>query len=165
MTERIAERFSKVKYHGDYIFAFDHIKDREEIERGLKIWKKHITKATKLYVLSAYESQDLKDIENVFKRIEILMGYGCLPYIMRYEDYIESEFKDMYIQIARWCNQPSFFKKKSFREFCIATQDYHKNPKTNCKSYQTMLDFQNKYPKIANKYFDLKFENLNKYKR
>ena len=162
MTEKVAQRFSKVKYSGDFIFAFDHIKDREQIERGLKIWKKYVTKTTKLYVLSAYDSQDLTDIENVFKRIEILMSYGCLPYIMRYEEYHNSEFKDMYIQIARWCNQPSFFKKKSFREFCVANQDYHKNKNTNCKCYQTMLNFQEKYPELANRYFDIKFENLSK---
>ena len=69
----------------------------------------------------------------------------------------------MYIQIARWCNQPNFFKKKSFRQFCEANQDYHKNPNTNCASYQALIDFQAKHPKIANKYFDIRYDEQNQY--
>ena len=59
-----AKRLSEVKYHGDYIFAFDYIKDRELIERKLKIWRKYCSKSTKLYLLCAYESQDIQDIIN-----------------------------------------------------------------------------------------------------
>ena len=37
---------------------------------------------------------------------------------MRFNKYEESPYRGMYINLARWCNQPSFFKKKSFYEFC-----------------------------------------------
>ena len=90
------------------------------------------------------------------------MSFGCLPYIMRYEDYKFSRFKDLYIQLARWCNQPQFFKKKSFREFCEANQYYTKSNK-NCRSYKTMLNFYQQYPDIASKYFELKYETVNEY--
>ena len=163
MTDKKAKRLANAKYHGDFIFAFDHIEDRALIEKKLRLWKRYSTKTTKLYVLCAYDSQDESDIINTFERIKILMKYGCLPYIMRYEDYEQSEYRSLYVQLARWCNQPQFFKKKSFRQFCIANQEYHKNPKTLCASYQAMIDFELKHPEIAKKYFDLRFEKENEY--
>lgn len=163
LTTKSASRLSKTKYNGDFIFAFDHIEERDLIERKLKLWRRHTAKTTKLYVFCAYDSQDIEDITNVFERIKILMKYGCLPYIMRYMDYKNSEFRGIYTQIARWCNQPQFFKKKSFREFCIANQEYHKNKDTNCAAYQAMIDFEDNYPQTAKEYFDLRFEEVNLY--
>ena len=37
MTHAKAEKLASVKYYGDYIFAFDHIEDRELISSKLKI--------------------------------------------------------------------------------------------------------------------------------
>jgi len=177
MTEEKAALLSNVKYHGDYIFAFDHYKKDDPKEwlqveqtiKGLEIWRKHTNKSTKLYVLVAYDGQDEKDIEGAFFRIKILMEYGCLPYIMRFEEYHNSKYKGMYIQLARWCNQPSFFKKKSFRQYCEANEEYHMktNPSAtqNCSCFQAMIDFEKEHPEIAEKYFDLRFEELNKYKK
>lgn len=163
MTDSKAKRLSRTRYHGDFIFAFDHLEEREVIEEKLKLWKRYCSKTTKLYVLCAYKSQDEKDIEDTFERIKILMKYGCLPYIMRYESYKDSQFRTLYIQIARWCNQPQFFKKKSFRQFCEANQYYHKNKETNCAAYQSMIDFESAFPDIAEKYFDLRFDEENQY--
>lgn len=163
MTESQAKRLSKTCYHGDFIFAFDFIEERALIEEKLKLWKRYCSKTTKLYVLCAYVSQDEKDIENTFERIKILMKYGCLPYIMRYESYKDSLWRTLYIQIARWCNQPQFFKKKSFRQFCKANQYYHKNKETKCAAFKSMMDFENAFPNIAEKYFDLRFAEENRY--
>lgn len=162
INDRKAYRFNNVKWHGDFIFAFDHLKDREIICKNIQLWKKYTNKQPKLYVLSGYESQDAQDIANVFERIHLLMKYGCVPYIMRYEAYIESKYKGMYIQIARWCNQPQFYKKMSFREFCERNQYYHLNPNTLCSAYKAMTDFEKENSEIAIKYFDLKFmyENI-----
>ena len=52
------------------------------------------------------------------------MSYGCLGYIMRHEDYHKHPLKNIYVQIARWCNQPPFYKKMSFWEFCYRNQTY-----------------------------------------
>jgi hypothetical protein len=158
MTDKIAKRLSKVKYHGDYIFAFDHLKDKKTIENGMKIWRKYSTKTTKLYVLCAFESQDENDIKSVFERIRIIMRYKCLPYIMRYDSYKNSECEGMYINLARWCNQPNFFKKKSFREFCIANQSTTTSIK-ECATLRYMNEFERKYPDIANEFFDMKYED------
>lgn len=164
MTDEKAKVFNSVHYQGDFIFAFDHVEDKELISEKVQLWKKYSSRVCKMYVLSGYDSQDEKDIETVFERIRILMKYGSIPYIMRYEKYKDSKFRGMYVELARWCNQPQFFKKKSFREFCIANQDYKKNKKTNCAAYQTMLDFEKEFPEISKRYFDLKFENENIYK-
>lgn len=194
MTEQKAKLLNEVKYHGDYIFAFDHYRmddpnEKRQVEqtiKGLKVWRDHCQKSTKLYVLVAYDSQDEKDIEGTFFRIKTLMEYGCLPYIMRFEEYNNSRFKSLYTQLARWCNQPSFFKKMSFRQYCVRNEEYHqgiqgltpkgkynkvlKMPKGYPKKekysscYQTMLDFEAEFPEIAKKYFDLRFEELNPYK-
>lgn len=163
MNEERAARISKSKYHGDFIFAFDHIEDREIIEKKLKLWKQYTNRTTKLYLLCAYDSIDITDIVNTFERIKILMKYGCLPYIMRYESYKQSKFRSLYTELARWCNQPQFFKKKSFRQFCEANQAVHKNQATNCSAYQALLDFEAEYPDIAKEYFDLSFEKENNY--
>lgn len=163
MTDRKAKRLVNTHYHGDFIFAFDHLGDRDVITAKIQLWKRYSSKVCKLYVLCAYESQDERDIANTFERISILMQYGSIPYIMRYEDYKKSRFKSLYIELARWCNQPNFFKKKSFREFCVANQEYKKNQETNCSAYQAMLDFEENFPDIAERYFDLRFDERNLY--
>ena len=162
MNERMAQRLSTTKYKGDFIFAFDHVEEKELIESKLKLWKKYSSKTTKLYVLCAFDSQDEIDITNTFERIKILMRNGCLPYIMRYESYKSSIYKNLYTQVARWCNQPQFFKKMSFRQFCEANQDYHKSD-THCSAYKSMLEFEKEFPDIAKDYFDLRFEDMNLY--
>lgn len=165
MTDRKAYRFVNSRYRGDFIFAFDHLEDKSIIVDKLQLWKRYSSKISKLYVIAGYKSQDEKDIDDVFQRISVLMKLGSLPYIMRYELYEKSKYRSIYIELARWCNQPQFYKKKSFREFCIANQQYKKDQTTNCSAYQSMLDFEKEYPEIAKKYFDLKFENENIYKK
>lgn len=190
MTEEKAQLLTRVKYYGDYIFAFDHYrledpKERKHVEqtlRGLDIWTRYCKKETKLYVLVAFDSQDEKDIEGAFYRIKTLMEYGCLPYIMRFEKYHDSRFESLYTQLARWCNQPGFFKKMSFRQYCVRNEEYHQGiqydnvkgvynsklvfpkgfiPRPRYSScYRAMIEFEEEFPEIAQKYFDLRFEDL-----
>ena len=56
----------------------------------------------------------------------------------------------MYVTIARWCNQPSFFKKKSLREFAIANG-------TGSACYRYLADFEQRFPKVT-PYLDMKFK-------
>ena len=157
MTEEVADRLSRVRYKGDYIFAFDHIEDRELIESKLRIWRRHTVKNTKLYVLCGYDSQDEQDIINIFERIHVLIRHQCLPYIMRHERYKQSKYKNMYIQLARWCNMPSWFKKLSFREYCERNNLYVKSGKS--KAYKVMRAFEKEHPEIAEKYFDVSYSD------
>lgn len=52
------------------------------------------------------------------------MQYGCVGYVMRHEDYHNAPISNLYIQIARWCNQQQFYKKMSFWEFVYRNQSY-----------------------------------------
>ncbi len=169
MTEEKAERLSKSVYHGDFIFAFDQIKDKGIIERKLSIWKAYTKKTTKLYLFCGYQVNDdvslLTDIFNLFKRIEVLMKYGCLGYVMRHEDYRLHPLNNIYIQIARWCNQPQFYKKMSFKEF-IDRNQYWMKTDAKCKSLKTYEDFLVHFESHKDEleyYFNLKYEHLNEF--
>lgn len=160
LNEYSAERFAKAKTFGDIIFAFDHPEDAKLIEKKLAMWRSVSKKSTKLYVLCGYDSQDATDIVGVFKRLEIIAKYGCIPYLMRHERYHQSEFEGLYKTLARWCNQPNFFKKKSFREFCQTDQKQKKNQSELGSAMRYLSDFEQKYPKVAWRFFDVKYENL-----
>ena len=173
MTDEYAEKLSKFRYHGDYIFAFDHIQDKEIIKEKLGIWRKHCKKETKLYVLCGYDShcvddekyyikegktadeKDYIDICNTFERISILMQHKCLPYIMRYSDYRKSKYRGMYVQLARWCNQPSIYKKMSFREFIDRNLLYVKGDK--CASTESLRIFLEDHPDFPPYYLSMKY--------
>jgi hypothetical protein len=93
---------------------------------------------------------------------------------MRHSDYLKSPYKGIYSSIAAWCNQPQFLKKMSFREFCIGKgikwevyKKYKHNPQQYLNdgykkggAWKYMEDFEKKYPEIAEKYFDMKFEDF-----
>jgi len=156
LTEEKCEMLFKSRYDGEYIFAFDNVADAELIERKLQLLRKHTDKIPKFYVFCGFDRADkwdsdfwTQDIFDIFKRIEILMKYKCLPYIMRFNRYEESPYRGLYISIARWCNQPSFFKKKSLREFGVANGEA-----SACNRY--ILDFEREHPEIS-RYLDMKF--------
>ena len=149
------------RYDGDFTFAFDNISDYDLIRSKLEMIRRHTdARNIKFYVLVGYDSTDANDIVNAFKRIELLMQYKCMPYIMRYQNqygapWQQSEYRGMYIQLARWCNQPTMFRKTSFREFCTYFQDHAKTDRI-CAAYRAMQDFEAKHPEIAAKYYDMK---------
>ena len=157
MTAERAKMLDESHYHGDFIFAFDHLDEAPMIEDKLRLWRQYTDKPTKLYVLAGFESQDEHEIESVFKRIEIILRYGCLPYIMRHEKYLDSPYKNMFIQIARWCNQPRFLKKLSFRQYAEQCQKYHKTKDTLCAPMRAITEFEDEFPDIAKKYFDIAY--------
>ena len=69
---------------------------------------------------------------------------------MRFARYTESPYRGMYITIARWCNQPSFFKKKSLREFAICNG-------LDSACYRYVADFERLFPEVA-PYLDMKYK-------
>lgn len=114
LTEEKAKHILDLNYDGDYIFAFDCIKDKFIIEKNFKFWKK-LTKEwrTKFFVLVGYDSTLKEDLERVY----FLRENKCLPYIMRHTNCYTSPNRPFYTDLAAWCNQPSIFKKMSFKEF------------------------------------------------
>lgn len=173
ITEEKAQALSRGRYYGDFIFAFDQWDERDIIQKKLKIWKRYCpTKTTKLYLFCGYkitETDDEKlfeDVLSVFRRMEVLMSFGCLGYIMRHSDYKNHPLSNIYTQIARWCNQPQFYKKMSFEEFIIRNQTYQEEQfgnKNTCKSLRTYTDFKNKYNSRLDEiecFFKMKYQNL-----
>lgn len=158
--------FQDSSYDGDFTFAFDNVVDYDLIHSKLQMIRKYTkVRIIKFYVLVGFESTDSLDIENAFRRIELLMQYQCLPYIMRYQNkndtpWKRSEYSGLYIALARWCNQPSIFKKMSFRQFCEANQALHKTQNTLCSSMRAMTYFEEKNPEIAARYFDLRYDSF-----
>lgn len=155
LTDEKCELLCLSKYDGPITFAFDNIADYRLIEKKLKLIREHTDKQFTFYVLCGYESQDAQDIENTFIRIRLLMQYGCIPYIMRFEKYKNSPYRGMYITLARWCNQPSFLKKKSFREYA----EVGNGPGGASERY--MREFEQQHPEIAAEYFDMKWSDFN----
>lgn len=169
LNEEKAEILAKSRYHGDFIFAFDKIEDKDLIKKKLTIWKKHSKKTTKLYLFCGYEVMDDNslyiDIINLFKRIEVLMTYGCLGYVMRHEDHKNHPLGNIYTQIARWCNQPQFYKKMSFKEFVDRNQ-YWMKTEHKCMSLRTYEAFLSHFGENKTEieyYFNLKYTNLVSY--
>lgn len=166
LTDEKCEMLFNSKYDGDFTFAFDKISDYDLIHNKLKLISKYKkNKSVKFYVLVGYDSTDATDIENAFKRIDLLLHYGCLPYIMRFQNKNDTPWKDskyraLYVAMARWCNQPSIVKKMSFRQFCIANQLYKKNQTTKCSTLVAMEEFEKEHPEIAAKYFDVRMEDV-----
>lgn len=150
LTDEKCELLCATKYDGDITFAFDNLKDYRTIEKKLQLLRQYTDKQFQFYCLVGFESQDEKDIEGAFIRIELLMRYRCIPYIMRFEKYKESPWRGMYVTLARWCNQPSLFKKKTFREFAVMEGE-------TSAAARYMKEFEAKHPDIAARYFDMRF--------
>lgn len=158
LTDEKCKMLFKSKYDGDYIFAFDNVADYDLIEKKLKLIRKYTTKIPKFYLFCCFDRNDKwdnnfwkQDLYDLWRRIELLMRYQCLPYIMRFNRYEESPYRGMYITMARWCNQPSLFKKKSLNEYVVLDQRESTNQYINI--------VKNAMPDLANKYFNLKFSD------
>lgn len=129
----------------------------------------------KFYIFCGFDRNNIydekfwiNDIISIFERCKILAKYSALPYIMRFEKAYESNYKGLYSTIASWCNQASFFKKMTFKQFAIGrgmSNELYKiykerplnyindgNKKGSCWRY--MEEFETIYPKIAEQYFD-----------
>ena len=166
MTDEKCEYlFNKSKWYGDIIFAFDNIKDKDLIISKLQMIRRHTSKQVKFYTFTgfnhlspSYYDQDFyhRDFTELFERIEILMSYKCLPYVMRYKDCYTSPYDVAYTHIACWCNQPAFFKKKSFRQYVDTVQARVKSKSAATRALELI---EKDFPDIAEKYFDIKFSD------
>lgn len=179
LTDEKIDELMNWNYDGDFIFAFDNIADREIIESKLKRIKEKYPdtkKHFKFYVLCGFdrngkwdESFWKDDIRDTFERIRVLMQYGAIPYIMRYERCYSSAYHGMYSCLAGWCNQPSIFKKFTFREYCMCkgmgdkrysiykrdTVSYLADGWCKGSAWRYMEEFEQENNEIAAAYFDM----------
>ena len=172
LSREMCQELFQSKYDGDFTFAFDKISDYDLIHQKLEIIRSTpmSRKASiRFYVLVGFtygedRALNANDIEDDFRRIELLMKYRCLPYIMRYQSptdkpWKKSRFAKIYTEMARWCNQPNFFKKKSFREYCWACEEYyheHGGREEHCSTWAAYCEIAKAYPRLE-KYFALKY--------
>lgn len=161
LTAEKCEQLFRSKYDGDYIFAFDNVADYNLIKAKLDLIRQYTDKVLKFYTFCGFDRCDnwdddfwKSDLYDLFKRIDLLMQYHCLPYVMRFNRYTESPYKGIYITLARWCNQPNFFKKLSLREFCKKDQE---RCKTICASVRNIEQVACTMPDLAERYFDIKW--------
>ena len=94
------------------------------------------------------DNKIFEDVYYLFRRIQILMSYGCLGYVMRHADFQNHPLGNIYTQVARWCNQPQFYKKMSFEEFVLRNQSFKEENTTSttlCKTMVTYNQFKEKF--------------------
>ena len=156
LTEERCEALVASKYDGEYIFAFDNIADAPLIERKIQLLRKYTPAVCRFYCFTGFDRAGKwdaafwhRDLVELLERIAILMRYRCLPYVMLFERYVESPYRGMYITLARWCNQPAFFKKKSLREFVEANG-------AGSITEQYFSGFEKAFPEAAS-FSDLRF--------
>lgn len=187
LTDKHIHELTTWKYDSDFIFAFDNIEDRELIEKKLKRifelypnWKRRM----KFYVFCGFDRQGnydedfwVNDICDIFERAFILAKYSASPYIMRFQEVYKSKYSGLYSAISAWANQQSFFKKATFKEYCIVCgidRKYYEKYKNNPQKYlddghkkgstwRYMEEFESNYPTIANKYFNTAGDMLLEY--
>lgn len=146
--------------------------------------KKLYTETQKFYVFCGCDKNERydeafwkQDVENLFERIFILKTFNCKPYIMRFEKVYESEYNSFYATVASWCNQPSIFRTFPFRLYaqCRAMRsgDYKKYKRDIDRylkevgwkgaEWRSMEMIENRFPEIAEKYFDFTGKPPSKY--
>ena len=153
LTEKRAKYLSESKYEGDYIFAFDNIDDKILIEKKLQILRKYIDKSCFLYVFCGMDKNEkydldfwINDLKDIFERLRILLKYKTTGYIMQYYKAKEKEnpFKDVYSALANYTNKFPI-RYKTINEYL----EYERA--------EALIPFKKQYPEIAEKYFDMKF--------
>lgn len=176
ITIEKAQKMAKWKYDGDFIFAFDNIKDKDKIVEKLDILNNYIGKRRKKFYVFCGFDRDAKydnefwerDIEELLERIYILKSKNALPYVMRHENYTNSPYKWIYIQLAAWANQPLLFKTFDFITFvkCKAMGTSYSKYKRDIEGYlqdggkknETWIaleEFCRTHKELCEKYFNL----------
>lgn len=154
MTKEKAQVITDSKYEGDYLFSFDDYSDKDIIAPKLELFSRYAKKIPRLYLICGYKSVGADDVAEIFERLIILWRHNAIGYLMRFKNVYGSKHEGIYTQLSRWINQPQFQKKLSFREFIMADDMRVKTKKS--KSRVAFETFENEYPEVAKKYFDLK---------
>lgn len=155
LSEEKCEALFSSRYDGEYTFAFDHIADAKLVEDKIKLARRYTGSVLRFYCFCGFDRRDKwdaafwrRDVYELLWRIRLLMQYHCLPYVMRFARYEESPYRGLYITLARWCNQPGLFKKKSLREYAELAGG---------ASLRYLAEFERDCPEIAAEFYDLKY--------
>lgn len=120
VTERNLELLTQLRYFGNYLFSFDIPKQAGIITKKTALVHKYIKRPwdLKMCLLIGYDSSLGQDVG----RVKWCKERQILPYIMRHEKCWESKYQDFYTDLAAWVNQPSHFKKTTFKQFIRVRQ-------------------------------------------
>jgi len=115
LTEKNAELLSKIKYIGEYFFAFDFIGLKSIIAKNYKLFQKYVPKdwRARFYVYCNAETP----IEDVIYRVEWCRQNKALVYFMRDKNCENSEHRSFYSDVASYCNNVALYKKFTFNQF------------------------------------------------
>lgn len=121
VTKENLKILNDLNYFGEYLFSFDLPKQKTEITEKAKLVQKIISKPwrLKMCLLVGFNSKLEEDVG----RILWCLDHKILPYVMRHENCWSSKYRDFYIDIAAWANQPAFVKKLTFEQFLIRRHD------------------------------------------
>lgn len=106
-------------------FAFDNYKDKDIIEKNLKIYYESKSYGFQVffYVLIGFDRANKydneffeKDFYEALKRIELLIKYNAYPYIMLHLDYKKSIYKDLIFDLKNGFRHPMFYTNKTILE-------------------------------------------------
>ena len=158
LTPEKCEILFSSRYDGEITFAFDNFKDYDLISKKLKMIRRYTDREVKFYVLTGFNPEKksnkdfwFKDIVETFLRIELLSEFRALPYIMRHEDYLKSPYVGFYKTLARWCNQPGFYRNYSFNQFVDLTVKHGEKAPEKYR-YEVLKD----YP-VLDSYFNIRY--------
>ena len=156
ITPTFAKLIDGAKHDGELFFAFDNIDDASIIERKLSMFREYSDKGLKIYLLCGYDRNNiydnnfwLADIECIFERLAIIGKYQAMPYLTRYEKYLDSPFAGLYKSIGTYCNFGGIFKVISFSQFCE-----NEKPGSRWRYYN---DFVAQYPHFETRFFNTKY--------
>jgi len=109
LTDDIVKALKSTR-HFELRFAYDHPSMSHSVEKAVKLLKKHGINRAIWYVLVGFDTTFEEDLG----RLEQLKGLGQAVFVQRYETiYLDRD----YINLARWANQHSHFKKKTWPQF------------------------------------------------
>lgn len=111
------ELLSKMKYIGNYIFAFDDPSYKDALDEKIVLIKKWIPRPWKVkFYVYYHPSMPLKDLVS---RVEWCREHECLPYVMRDLEYwkYEGDEKNFVTSYTAYCNQPHLFLRMTFQQF------------------------------------------------
>lgn len=104
---------SKLRYLGEYIFAFDDWSYLKIIKKKLPLLSWRNKWQLKFFVY-CHPNMELK---NIVKRLEFLRTNKCLPYLMRDITCFKSKNAKFYSLVLFWSNNPGLFKGLTFSEY------------------------------------------------
>lgn len=92
-------------------FAFDNMRDKPLIERGIQYLLEAGIKASHLffYILAGFDSTVEEDVA----RVELIKSYGSVPFIMKYNRKTTKHLN----KLAKWVNHIPYYQVYSFGEF------------------------------------------------